>query len=99
MESIDSLGQEPLFRDRTPEAAARQCATVLAWLTEYQLAMLADIEGKASTSKALLRRQQEICKTAVRHCAELRVPPIGLPGLTCFRLKARLDKLGSEPGP
>lgn len=98
MESIDSLGQEPLFRDRTPAAAARQCATVLAWLTECQLAMLAEIEGKASTSKAVLHRQQEICETAVRHCAELRVPAIGLSGLTCPRLAARLDKLGSEQG-
>ncbi len=30
----------PLFKDRVPVAAAQQLATVLAWLTECQLATL-----------------------------------------------------------
>ena len=77
---------EPLFRDRTPEAAARQCATVLAWLTECQLETLEQLAVRSGTAKSALLRQEKICEVAVRHCAELGVRPVGLNGDPCVRL-------------
>lgn len=67
----------PLFRDRVPEAAAQQIATVLAWLAECQLGTLADMEGRKSTSKRELARQRWICAVVVQHCHELGVQPRG----------------------
>lgn len=82
--------EEALFRDRVPEAAARQLATVLAWLTECQLATLEDMEARERTPKSLHARQAKICETAVRHCKELGVAPIGLEGRPCSRLRGQL---------
>jgi len=82
--------KESLFRDRVPEAAARQLATVLAWLTECQLATLEGLEGLKSTSKSELARQREICDKAVAQCKDLGVEPVGLRGDRCVRLRERL---------
>lgn len=84
----------PLFKDRVPEAAAQQLATVLAWLAECQLATLEGLEGRKSTSKAELVRQSSICDMAVRQCFELGVSPAcGLRGRRCVRLAERLSTL------
>lgn len=76
----------PLFRDRVPEAAARQLAVVLAWLTECQLATLEGMKLVKRTSRSELARQQQICDKAVAHCKDLGVSPGGLRGDTCIRL-------------
>ena len=84
----------PLFKDRVPEAAAQQLASVLAWLAECQLATLEDLEGRKSTSKRELERQTSICDTAVRQCFELGVSPLfGLNGQRCLRLGERLSAI------
>jgi len=77
---------EELFRERTPEAAARQLATVLAWLTECELATLERLRSIKSAGKAETARHQSICDIAVRHCRELGVTPLGLEGRSCPRL-------------
>lgn len=81
---------ELLFENRVPEAAARQLAIVLAWLTETALATLEGLKGRKSTSQYELRRQSQICDDAVRHCRELGVTPRGLSGAPCGRLEERL---------
>lgn len=80
--------RERLFENRVPEAAARQCATVLAWLTECNLATLEGLRALKSTSAARLRRQQAICDTAVEQCVDLGVESVGLRGNPCPRLAA-----------
>lgn len=84
------MSDESLFRDRVPEAAARQLATVLAWLTECELATFERYRLRKSTPASTLRRHQEICATAVMHCRELGVQPKGLNGGRCVRLAAAL---------
>lgn len=74
-----------------PEAAAQQLATVLAWLTECQLATLEGMQLVKRTSKYELARQQSICDKAVAHCKDLGVTPIGLRGDACIRLSERLN--------
>lgn len=81
---------DPLFKDRMPEAAARQLATVLAWLTECQLATLEGLEAVKRTSKSELARQRDICDQAVSQCKDLGVTPGGLRGNRCVRLAERL---------
>jgi hypothetical protein len=81
---------DPLFRDRVPEAAAHQLATVLAWLVECQLATLEQLMERKSSSRKDVERQALICTEAVRHCAELGVSPSGLAGKACERLRERL---------
>lgn len=88
-----------LFARRTPEAAARQLAVSLAWLTECQLATLESLELRKSTSKSELARQRSICEDAVRHCYELSVEPRGMRGTGCPRLKKRLDALAASGAP
>ncbi len=85
-----------LFRGRTPEAAAVQLGTVLAWLTEQQLESLEQLERAVRTPKSALVRQRAICDTAVNQCAELGVTPLGLAEARCTRLAARL---AAWPGP
>lgn len=88
---------DPLFANRVPEAAAHQLATVLAWVTECQLATLEGLKMRRSTSKAELKRQESICDTAVLHCFELGVTPTGLRGGRCLRLAERLAALKTVP--
>lgn len=95
MNSTDPL--HGLFKERTPEATARQMAVVLAWLTECQLATLEGMMIKRSTAKGELRRQQQICDDAVRQCADLGLVPgvRGLRGFPCPRLDTGLAALGA----
>jgi hypothetical protein len=78
---------DPLFRDRVPEAAARQLAIVLASSTEFHLATLEDLQLRASSSQSAIRRQTEICTQLVAECAVLGVHPRGLRGNLCTRLQ------------
>lgn len=87
---------DALFRERVPEAAALQLATVLAWLTERQLETLEQLEASARPPKSAITRQREICDTAVAHCAELGVTPRGLAGGDCTRLAKRLALLNAS---
>lgn len=84
---------EELFRDRGPEAAARQLAVVLAWLTECELATLERLKLRKSTSKAELARHESIVKDAVFHCRDLRVTPRGLAGRPCTRLAEAMKEV------
>lgn len=84
---------DPMFKDRGPVAAARQLGTVLAWLTECELATLEELEGMTKTSRREKDRHRSICSTAVRHCHELGVLPFGLNGDRCGRLEQRLQQL------
>ncbi len=81
----------PLFRERVPEAAAQQLATVLAWLTECQLATLEGMKLVKRTSKSALVRQRQICDRSVAQCKDLGVTPIGLRGDACIRFAERLE--------
>lgn len=87
-----------LFSSRIPTAAARQTATVLAWLTECQLATLEGLQMRKSTPKSQLRRQEEICITAVDQCLDLGIGPDvrGLRGHGCPRLSERLRSRTTE---
>jgi len=87
-----------LFKDRVPEAAADQLATVLVWLTECQLATLESLLMRSRVPKYELERQREICLKAVYHVWDLGAPPNGLRGQVCMRLKRLLDR-GTELAP
>ena len=76
----------PMFLERTPEAAAIQTATVLAWLAECELATLEDLQGRSRPPKRELARHQEIVDRVVEQCLDLRIRPAGLRGTTCQRL-------------
>ena len=93
MNSTDPLNG--LFRDRAPEAAIRQLAVTLAWLTECQLATLEGLSSKKSTPKGELERHKRICDDAVRHCADLGLGAgvRGLRGFPCSRLDEALTSL------
>lgn len=93
MNSTDPL--QGLFKERTPEAAARQLAVVLAWLTECQLATLESLGMKKSTPKGDLERQKRICDDAVRQCADLGLVSgvRGIRGFACPRLDDALKGL------
>jgi len=93
---VPEVANDLLFKDRVPEAAARQLATVLAWLTECQLATLQDLRQVKSTPKSKLARQQQICDRAVAQCHELGVAPWGLRGERCLHLTEQLSKLRAE---
>jgi len=84
-----------LFDQRTPDAAARQLAIVLAWLAEAQLETLERLQAKARTPKVELARQSGICDLAVRQCYDLGLRPgvRGLRGQECGRLARRLAEL------
>lgn len=79
---------DQLFRNRTPEAAARQLAIVLKSATEMHLATLESLRMIKRTSKYELKRQQSICDTLVEQCIDLDVPADarGLRGVACPRL-------------
>jgi hypothetical protein len=81
-----------LFIGRTSEAAARQCAAVLAWATEVELATLEYYETLSRPPKHELERHRNISDRLVYHCRDLRVPPYGLMGHECPRLKMRLEE-------
>lgn len=91
MNSTDPL--HGLFKERCPEAAARQLAVTLAWLTECQLATLEGLLTKKSTPKGELGRQRRICDDAVRQCADLGLAAgvRGLRGHPCPRLDEALN--------
>ena len=78
-----------LFEERTPEAAAQQLSTVLAWAAECELATLARYERLKSSSKRETERHRDICD-------ELNVEPRGLSGRKCPRLQERLEEYDSE---
>lgn len=80
----------PLFRDRTPNAAAVQLATTLAWLAECELATLEHYRGKKSATQSEKRRHESICATLVYHLQDLGVRPVGLYGRPCPRLEDEL---------
>jgi hypothetical protein len=82
----DAAGCELLFRDRVPEAAARQLACVLAWAAECALATAEQIDLRKSASRSDRQRHRSIALTLVLHCKELGVNPrAGLNG-PCPRL-------------
>ena len=81
---------DKLFAHRTPEAAARQLAVVLASATEWNLATLERMSTRKTTPKYDIKRQTEICEKLVQHCKELGVSPSGLRGVECGRLKEAL---------
>jgi hypothetical protein len=83
--------KERLFEDRTPEAAARQLATVLAWATECELATLERLKMMKKPPAGQLRRHQEIADTMVFHCRDLKVRAQGLSGRGCPRLAELLE--------
>lgn len=85
-----------LFKDRVPEAAARQVAIVLAWLAEEQLATLELMRGRKGTSARDLKRQQGIVEKMVWQCADLGVPPRGLKGDRCLRLERAMLAIAAE---
>jgi hypothetical protein len=87
-----------LFVARLPEAAARQLATLLAWLTECELATREELASRKSTPKRDLHRHGEICTLAVRQCFELGLRPgvLGLRGHPCSRLDEELKRLSDE---
>ena len=90
---------DPLFEGRIPEAAARQLAIVLAWLTEQQLETLERLQARARTPMAELTRQSGICDQAVAQCFDLglRAGIRGLRGQECSRLAMRLAVLQDQP--
>jgi len=90
---MDWKTESPLFKNRTPEAAARQLAIVLASATEWHLATLEQLRERKSTSKSDLSRQQQICTNLVTHCNDLGVEPRGLRGEKCGRLEDALASL------
>ncbi len=75
VEVIPDAVVDPLFRDRHPESAARQLATVLVHATECHLATLEMLECRKNASASDKRRQKLICDTLVFHCADLNVNP------------------------
>jgi len=81
-----------LFKNRTPEAAARQLAIVLAWATEKHLALMEDLKERPTYPKKAFRRQVEIGDRLVGHCFDLGIPPgaSGLAGEPCPLLTSRL---------
>lgn len=88
-----SVPREGLFRDRCPEAAARQLATVLVHLVECELASLDRMRARKGTSQADIRRQASICETAIEQLRDLNVPAdtLGLRGTTNLRVTAALN--------
>jgi hypothetical protein len=85
------MTDNPLFRDRVPEAAANQLAVVLAWATECALATVEQLEHRKRVSKRELARHQSIANELVAHCRELNVAPHGLGGAPCPRLEKLLN--------
>lgn len=83
-------GVNPLFRDRTENAAAVQLALVLAWLAECELATLEYYRARKYPPQGELRRHENICATMVYHLQELGVEPRGLAGRACPRLEDEL---------
>lgn len=81
----------PLFKDRTPEAAAWQLAVVLATAVECQIETLDNLPK--STSARERKRHERIARTLVFHCDELGVEPSGLNGYHCPRLAQALAQL------
>ena len=87
-----ALSDDPLFANRTPNAAAHQLAVVLAYATECQLATLEQAYRRRGTSQADKRRHQAIADTLVFHCRDLNVRPYELGGIPCPRLAKLLEK-------
>ena len=84
---LDGDSINPLFRERTPNAAAGQLAIVLAWLAECELATLERMRGLKKPIKSELKRHESICATMVYHLQELGVQPRGLYGRHCGRVE------------
>lgn len=90
----DDVSDGQLFIGRTPEAAARQLAVVLAWATECQLATVQGLEMRKRCPAHELTRHRRIAETLVAQCRELGLPPTirGLSGFPCPRLAELLAK-------
>lgn len=86
----DTSEINPLFRDRTANAAAIQLATTIAWLAECELATLERQRGLKHPVRSELERHESICATLVYHLQDLGVRPVGLYGRPCPRLEAEL---------
>lgn len=82
---------EALFKNRVPDAAARQLAVVLAETAERNLSILEAIEDKKSSPKYVIQMQKDLCDMLVYHCWDLNVTPKGLSGNHCEKLAQRLD--------
>jgi hypothetical protein len=83
--------RESIFQDRTPHAAARQMARLLAYFAECQLATVVDLRGRKRTSKSELERHESIAKTLVYHIRDMKIQPEGLYGRPCSRLARALE--------
>lgn len=68
---------ESIFEDRTPEAAARQIALVLAQSVEYHLATLDELKEYKRTAKHRIERQESICDKLITHVRDLKIQPEG----------------------
>ena len=81
------MSDDDLFKDRVPEAVARQLAVVLAWATECQLATVERLALRVRPPVGELRRHRSIAEQLVFHCRDLGVEPRGLMGRECGRLR------------
>ena len=83
----------PLFRRRTPEAAACQMAIVLVNLMECQLATLEGMPKR--TSQHERKRQQDINDRYIAQLADLDIPANlpGLRGYPCPRVQDAINSL------
>lgn len=86
---------ERLFKNRTPEAAARQMAIVLVSLLESEMATLEGMRLLKSSPKYALNRHQQIVDRYVHQLHELDIPSDtrGLRGMPCPRVSAALASL------
>ena len=85
------MNVERLFEERTPAAAARQLAIVLAWATECQLATVEGLALRKSPPKGELRRHRDIAEKLVAQCIDLKVTPREFCGMTCPRLAEAMN--------
>ena len=83
---------DPLFKNRTPEAAARQMAVVLMYYLECQYATLEGLPK--STSKRERARHQSIADGWLKQVMDLDISPQtrGLRGAGCGRVIEAMQK-------
>lgn len=88
------LGEaEAIFQDRTPEAAARQCAMMFAQAAEWHLEILRATEGKP-IPLYIKNPLREHVASLVYHCRDLKVAPRGLGGVHLPLLRYALETPG-----
>lgn len=88
--------KELLFKNRVPEAAARQMAMVLVNLLECQFATLEGLPAR--TSKSERSRQESICDAYARQLVDLDIPSDypGLWGAGCPRVREAMQAIRSK---